>query len=277
MLTRSFIHLQGVGRQTEQKLWDGGIHTWQDMLSRPHEAPVGVRAQDTLQRGAEASLEALERKNWSFFYRGLPSCEQWRLLHQLPLRAAYLDIETTGLSPERHEITCIGVYDGRKATAYVLGDNLDEFARDIAGYDLIVTYNGKSFDVPFIRHRLGVPLDLPHVDLMYVCRSVGLKGGLKIVEHTAGISRDSTLDGVDGWMAVRLWKQYVRNQDRRALETLVAYNLADTMNLLPLGRVVWNRKLPAHFAALSIAAKHREPKIPWKADKALVDRLLGRA
>jgi uncharacterized protein YprB with RNaseH-like and TPR domain len=180
------------------------------------------------------------------------------------------------LSPAYHEITCIGVYDGLKATAYILGENLEDFGRDIAGYDLIVTYNGKSFDVPFIRHRLGVPLDLPHVDLMYPCRSVGLKGGLKIVEHTAGIARDSMLDGVDGWMAVKLWRQYVRNDDRRALETLVAYNLADTMNLLPLAHEVWNRKLPAHFAGLRMAAKHRAPSIPWKADRALVDRLLGR-
>lgn len=33
---------------------------------------------------------------------------------------------------------------------YVQGQNLDEFAGDIRSYQVIITYNGKSFDIPFI-------------------------------------------------------------------------------------------------------------------------------
>ncbi|MEZ4549042.1 MAG: ribonuclease H-like domain-containing protein [Desulfobacterales bacterium] len=61
---------------------------------------------------------------------------------------AYVDIETTGL--ENPEITTISLYDGARIRYYVNGQNLDQFQDDITDYPLIVTYNGKTFDLPVI-------------------------------------------------------------------------------------------------------------------------------
>jgi len=276
MLKNSFIHLPGVGRATERRLWQAGVHSWDDVLSRPDDVPVGPRARDRLCRGLEASMRALDERNWMFFYESLPACEEWRMLHNLPARIAYVDIETTGLSPEYNDVTCIGLYDGEKARSYVFGENLDEFASDIEAYDIVVTYNGKTFDMPFLHRKLGFVLEAPHVDLVYVSHSVGLKGGLKAVEHKLGIGRAEELEGVDGFMAVLLWTEYQRTGDRRALETLIAYNLTDTINLLTLSRKLWNQRLPAHFLHHRLSVEHHAPRIPWKADGALVKRIRSR-
>ena len=50
---------------------------------------------------------------------------------------------------------------------YVQGQNLEQFKDDIYEYDVIVTYNGKCFDVPFIESDLGIKLKQVHIDLRY--------------------------------------------------------------------------------------------------------------
>ena len=67
---------------------------------------------------------------------------------------------------------------------------------------------------------------------MYDCWKQKLKGGLKKVEQKLGIARDTA--GMDGWMAVRLWWDYVNNDDKEALDTLLDYNREDVVNLRAL-------------------------------------------
>ena len=52
---------------------------------------------------------------------------------------------------------------------------------------------------------------------------------LKVVERILGIDRK--LQGVDGYIAVQLWWEYVNNNDKRALQTLLDYNKEDVVNL----------------------------------------------
>ena len=61
-----------------------------------------------------------------------------------------------------------------------------------------------------------------------------MKGGLKIVEQLLGINRKLT--EVDGYRAVLLWYDYVNNDNRKALQTLLAYNEEDVVNLRVLRR-----------------------------------------
>ena len=58
MLERTFIHVQGVGPSTEQRLWARGIHTWQDFLEhgRGILAPrIDCLMEQTLQASMNAS------------------------------------------------------------------------------------------------------------------------------------------------------------------------------------------------------------------------------
>lgn len=156
-----------------------------------------------------------------------------------PCVEAYLDIETTGLSSSDCEITVIGIHLCNGADVelvQLVGDEITEInlMEALAGVDIIYTYNGKSFDLPFIRSRLGINLAelFEHHDLMYDCWKNNLYGGFKAVERQLGIERQ--LVEVDGYQAVRLWWRYVNDYDEDALSILLEYNREDVVNLQTL-------------------------------------------
>ncbi|MCX7912839.1 MAG: ribonuclease H-like domain-containing protein [Dehalococcoidales bacterium] len=149
---------------------------------------------------------------------------------------AYLDIETTGLTPFGCEMTVAGIYLCRgEQTEFVQLISKDITANAILealdGTDTLYTYNGSRFDLPFIQVKLGIDLEarLDHRDLMYACWRRNLYGGLKQVERRLGIPR--RLPDMDGYQAVQLWWRYVENFDLDALEQLLEYNREDVVNL----------------------------------------------
>lgn len=154
---------------------------------------------------------------------------------------AYLDIETTGLSPYYNDITVIGIYrcDGSEDEfTQLYGSNLtrENLLSALDGVDTIYTYNGKRFDLPFIECFLSISFDddlgCDHNDLMYSCWEKNLRGGFKAVEKQLGISRET--EGINGLHAVWLWQQYIENNDEEALELLLKYNREDVINLRTL-------------------------------------------
>lgn len=149
---------------------------------------------------------------------------------------AYLDIETTGFSHYYCDLTVIGIAfeKGRKCQVFqLIEDDLSEknLLKCLKGVDEIYSYNGSRFDLPFIEAKLGINLKdcFNHTDLMYDCWRRNLYGGLKVVEGLLGIQR--RLTGVDGYMAVQLWYDYVNNNNEQALQTLLDYNEEDVVNL----------------------------------------------
>ena len=156
---------------------------------------------------------------------------------------AYLDIETTGLSPEYSEITVVGIhlFDGFDTSfIQLVGENVttDNILRALKGADIIYTYNGSRFDLPFIYRRLGVNLArlFRHCDLMYDCWRSNLYGGFKAVERQLGIDR--RLKEINGYEAVRLWWRYVNDYDEEALAILLEYNREDVLNLKALKEIL---------------------------------------
>ncbi|MFH0846691.1 MAG: ribonuclease H-like domain-containing protein [Chloroflexota bacterium] len=152
---------------------------------------------------------------------------------------AYLDIETTGLSPSYAGVTVIGVYlVGDRGTKFhqLIGETINRPAvlRLLEGVQTIYTYNGSRFDLPFLEEAIGVDLTqhFEHHDLMYDCWECNLYGGLKAVERQLHIKRQ--LPDVDGYMAVVLWWRYLRDGDVSALRTLLKYNKEDVLNLRAL-------------------------------------------
>ena len=148
----------------------------------------------------------------------------------------YLDIETTGLSCHYCDLTVVGVAVVRAKQpqfAQLYGGQIDadRVLGLLDGVDELYTYNGSRFDLPFIKGRLGLDLrkQFAHTDLMYNCWRRDFKGGLKAVEVRLGIER--RLTDMNGYMAVRLWWDYVNNNDTEALQKLLEYNREDVMNL----------------------------------------------
>ena len=231
MLEHTFIHVPGIGLKTEQELWKQGILTWEDFLGS-RTTPLSP-ARDTLVRQILGDSIA-NRHDIRFFQERLSPGDMWRIFEGFKDKVVYLDIETSGFYQGVDEITVIGMYDGKNVKTFVQGINLDQFESSIAPYVLAVTFNGTQFDLPFIRRQFpGISLPPAHIDLRFFLKKLGYRGGLKAIEKDFCLSRDATVDGMDGYEAVLLWRAYQWG-DKGALDRLIEYNTADIVNLEPL-------------------------------------------
>jgi len=275
MLKHTFLHIPGLGIKSEQRIWSSGIHSWDDLL-RGNLKFFSLKRADTLRRSIEDSKEHLSRGNPNYFGNLLPSNQFWRFFPDFRESAAYLDIETTGLDSWGNEITTIALYDGKSVFTYVQGQNLDDFKKDVKRFKVLVTYNGRCFDVPFIESYFGIKLNQVHIDLRYLLRSLGYTGGLKGCEKKAGIDRGN-LEGVDGYFAVLLWDDYRRNRNQKALETLLAYNIQDVVNLEYLMVLSYNLKLnETPFIQSHQLPPPPTPDISFKTDLPTIERIRRR-
>jgi len=227
---------------------------------------------DTIISYLEESKQNLKFNNPNYFSDLLPANQHWRFFPEFRDSTVYLDIETTGLESWGNIITTIALYDNDSITYYINGQNLDDFPDDIRKYKIIVTYNGKTFDVPFIERFFGIKLNHAHIDLRYILGSLGYRGGLKSCEIQLGIDRGDLKD-IDGSFAVLLWHDYKRNGNQKALETLLAYNIQDVLTLENLMVIAYNMKIKdTPFYRNQLPAPVL-PEIPFEVDMDTVDRI----
>ena len=232
----SFIGVRGVGEKTERQLWESGITHWDAFEPEP----VGPTTADRIETFIDEGRRRLADDDVAYFDEQFPSGERWRVYETFADRACFFDIETTGLDEHRNQVTTVSFHQGGETGTLVAGDDLtaERLRATVGDADLLVTFNGKRFDVPFLEANFDVDLDLPHLDLMYTCKQIGLSGGLKQIEQDIGIERDRPdLSGRD---AVRLWKEHERGEDG-SLETLISYNREDAVNLRTLADTVTAR------------------------------------
>lgn len=89
---------------------------------------------------------------------------------------AYLDIETTF----ENSISVVGIHIPGREFVQLAGAQVTDvlIAQALEGVTIVVTFNGASFDLPFIRRSTGLKVrDLvEHRDLLHICRKRGLKG-----------------------------------------------------------------------------------------------------
>jgi uncharacterized protein len=235
MIERSFSFLDSLGARGEQMLWKQGILTWHDFLKTELSCIKGISPKRKLfydQKILEAR-KALYSQDSAYFSEKLSSAEAWRLYSYFRDEAVFLDIETTGFGSSSY-LTVIGLFDGISTKTMIQGINLDfqALSEELRRYKLIVTFNGASFDLPFIQKRhSGIIPDLPHLDLRALCARIGLSGGLKQIEKQLGIQRREIVQKFNGGDALTLWKMYRATGDPYYLELLVEYNEEDIINL----------------------------------------------
>ncbi|MBW1800233.1 MAG: ribonuclease H-like domain-containing protein [Deltaproteobacteria bacterium] len=274
MLLNTFIHIPGIGIKTEQRLWASGVHTWED-FTQNNPIRLSPARLDTINRYIYESRRQIQYNNPSYFSNLLPTNFHWRLFPQFRNSTVYLDIETTGLENWQNEITTIALYDGHSTKYYINGHNLEDFLNDIGRYNVIVSYNGKCFDVPFIESYFGIRLNHAHIDLRYILGSLGYRGGLKGCETQLGIDRGSLKD-IDGFFAVLLWNDYRQNGNQKALETLLAYNIQDVLTLENLMVIAYNLKIKDTPFYGNMLSEPVLPEIPFDVDMKTVDKIRDR-
>ncbi|MDR4496130.1 MAG: ribonuclease H-like domain-containing protein [Nitrospirales bacterium] len=243
MLESSFTFLKGIGDATERALWKDGLITWDQFLA--HEALSRFSPYRKIQFDRELRLAQtrLEAGDASFFAQAFKTRDHWRLYDTYRDNTAYIDIETTGAPIPYGEITVVGIYGRGQMTTLIHGDTLStsRLREELESYDLIVTFFGSGFDLPFLRAKFpGLALSQPHFDLCFTARRLGLKGGLKAIEKELDCPRSPELDGLNGLDAVRLWEEWQRGCEASG-DLLIHYNQADTQNLEFVAETIYTR------------------------------------
>jgi uncharacterized protein YprB with RNaseH-like and TPR domain len=244
MIRNTFTILNGIGEKRERRLWSGGILTWKDFIGTDSVEFISPARKKLMDDYLEAHLDRLASGDAVWFKEALKGGEHWRLFEIFREEAVCLDIETNGYQPEQGGyVTMVGLYDGYDYRSFVKGENLssENLMEALSHYKYLITFYGSAFDVPFLRRSLGdFELNIPHFDLCFGARKLGLKGGLKKLETEFGIERDAETQGMDGYDAVLLWHK-VRRGSSNALELLVKYNREDTVNLWDISETIYGR------------------------------------
>lgn len=233
MIKNTFLFLERIGGKLEQNIWNEGISDWDSFLKRNSIKGMPRRRKLYYDRKLLNSRKALYNFDSGYFMNLLPQSEMWRLYDFFREDAVFLDIETTGLSELSDDITVFGLYDGINTKIMINGINLDYGAlrKELQRYKLIVTFNGASFDLPFIEKRYPNLLPkIPNFDVKSVTDRLGLRGGLKNIEKVLGIRRSSIVEKLYG-DALTLWRIYRATGDDYYLNLLVEYNEYDVINL----------------------------------------------
>ena len=167
---------------------------------------------------------------------------------------AFLDTETTGLSggtgtyafligagrfiDGKFQLLQLFMRDPVEEPAQLYA--LEEFLAPCQG---LVTYNGKSFDIPLLvsrytTHGWQTPLlDYAHVDLLHLCRRLW-RDRLpsrtlgNIEAHILGAQRSQ--DDVPGWMIPQLYFDYLRSGNAEPLRSVFYHNAMDVVSLAAL-------------------------------------------
>ncbi len=238
-INKTFLHCRGIGQSMETKLKSLGFESWDDCLENRNDLPFKGARLDAFIDELKKSNDAFSGGRIEYFTSNFPNREHWRILADYFDDTTFFDIETTGISQNGNIITVIASYKKQKAEAFVHPENLDAFLDLAENSRLLCSFNGNSFDLPFILRKFNIPsLDRPHVDLRWVCYHAGLKSGLKNIEKTLNIKRPADLIDTDGYEAVLLYYRWLAgNADAR--EKLIRYCKADAIGTyLVAGRML---------------------------------------
>jgi uncharacterized protein YprB with RNaseH-like and TPR domain len=173
-------------------------------------------------------------------------------------RTIFIDLETTGLSGGAGTVAFLvgcGYFDlgAFQVRQFLLTSHASErallsaVAQFFDGADLIVTYNGKTFDVPVMEtrwmfHRLEMPLDgVPHFDMLHPARRLWrMRAGtggeredsgcrLSALEHA--LFDVTRVGDVPGFEIPGRFFHFLRSGDPRPLEPVLEHNRLDLVSL----------------------------------------------
>jgi uncharacterized protein YprB with RNaseH-like and TPR domain len=162
----------------------------------------------------------------------------------------FFDIETTGLSPNTYVFLCgmMVVDDGRFVIEQAFARDYSEetgmllrVKEMLERYPILITFNGVSFDVPFVRTRMKVAridYDGPHdhIDLLPVARR-NFRGTLPncrletIERHLRGVERHGDIPGKE---IPDAYHEFVRTGNANRIKRILYHNQMDLLAMAHL-------------------------------------------
>ena len=166
-----------------------------------------------------------------------------------------LDIETTGLSHKNSAFVLGGLAthteEGLTAEQYFVEnlseeqETLKQFWQAAAEKDVLITFNGQHFDLPFIKERLNKPSgQMPfHLDLFLLVKNYSpirkflpnLKQ--KSIENYMGLWQYRK-DEISGAESVDLYYRFLKEKADSIKETILLHNHDDIVQLYRLLKVI---------------------------------------
>lgn len=226
-----------------------------------------------------------------------------QIAHCDPMRALYIDTETTGLAGGAGTVAfLIGLafWDGDRTTpnrglmveqilVRALGEEapmLEHVANRIREASMLVSYNGKSFDLPLIRtrfvmSRVEAPVEPPHFDLLHVARRLHrarLKSRRVNQNDPQTTCKLTTLerlilgferhDDVPSADVSAHYLHFLRSGETKALLGVVEHNVWDVLAMVALLGLYGEPLETSELGASEIAAAARTMKRGGHFDKA---------
>ncbi len=169
-----------------------------------------------------------------------------------PRRILYLDTETTGLAGAGTVAFEVGLGcltdAGFQIHQLVMRDYpeerflLESIADTFMGYDVICTFNGRTFDMPLLRGRFLMNrmnpacLDKPHIDLLHIARRVFK---LRLQRCNLGTLEEAVLgipryDDLPGALVPQRYFDYLQTGDFDLLTDVLEHNAQDVASLCVL-------------------------------------------
>ena len=233
--------LPGIGPAREQTLKQQGYTTIEELENHPL---WKKQARNFMKIIDKKEIPLIQKWLWQRFPKSHP------LLHYLAgfcqdQDFAIVDIETLGLS--ERPIILLGVAKPTKTqvctSQFLLRDIQDEpsaiwaLISQLEPNLSLITYNGRSFDIPYIKQRLAyygldAPLDNPHFDVLHFTRRA-LRHKLsdcklETVEKYIGIKRDINIPGA---LVPHFYETYLRTKNAGPLVAIVEHNRQDLLTL----------------------------------------------
>lgn len=165
------------------------------------------------------------------------------------------DIETTGLSPKFCKVILIGiVYNENNKTIikqfFALNEDEEKellltFSKEIASFNKHITFNGFTFDIPFLnsrfeKHNIDFSLDKSaDMDILRLIRPYKEKLSLldcklKTIEKYIGIHRSDTISGKE---SVVLYKEFVLTKNEDLKNRILLHNYEDIYYLAKMLKI----------------------------------------
>ena len=238
--------LYGIGGRTQASLKEQGWATIGDLLRHPRHNGEAARFLAILETGDVGRLIEWIR-------RWLPASDPLAFYcssFHPPGAMVVLDIETLGLSPDR-PVILIGAArpagDDIVVRQYLVRDIGEEaavvktFLSQVHSGSFLVTYNGKSFDVPYVRGRMAYygirgRLDVPHYDMLPFARRVWREqvADCRLVTLEKHLFATAREDDVPGDLVPAFYKTYQETGNVGPLVPIVAHNRQDLVTLARL-------------------------------------------
>jgi uncharacterized protein YprB with RNaseH-like and TPR domain len=168
----------------------------------------------------------------------------------------FFDIETTGLSSSTYAFLCglMFLEGDRFVVEQLFARDYDEewavmnyLRQRFAGFQAVVSYNGKTFDIPFIRARMAVNRlefeeNFKHVDLLQSARRVytGFLENCKLGTVERYLRGEDREGDIPGGEIPEAYHNFVRTGNAEVMERVLYHNRMDLLTLAILYDRLWS-------------------------------------